>query len=68
MLNETELQIMCKKIRQTLGISQKKLAERLGTTQTEISFIERGFIPPNEEKIEAIESIYNELEDCLEKG
>lgn len=56
-----ELQEMCKIIRRARGLSQKKLAEQLGTTQTEISFIERGFIPPREERVKAIKKMYNEL-------
>ena len=39
---------MCKEIRKELNISQKKLAILLDTNQTEISFIERGFIPSDE--------------------
>ena len=37
---------MCKWIRETEKISQYKLADLLETTQTNVSFIERGFIPP----------------------
>lgn len=37
---------MAKAIRQETGMSQKQLAEMIGTNQTEVSFIERGFIPP----------------------
>lgn len=33
----------------------------IGTTQTEISFIERGFIPPNGEKVKAIEKMFSDL-------
>lgn len=56
-----ELQEMCKTIRRKAGFSQKKLAGLIGTTQTEISFIERGFIPPHEERVKIIEKMYNEL-------
>ena len=37
---------MAKAIRQETGISQKQLAGMIGSNQTEVSFIERGFIPP----------------------
>ena len=36
---------MAKAIRQETGISQKQLAEMIGTNQTEVSFIERGVYP-----------------------
>ena len=52
---------MAKSIRQEMGISQKQLAEMIGTNQTEVSFIERGFIPLNPEKQIAIENIFNLL-------
>ena len=45
---------MAKTIRQETGISQKQLAEKIGTNQTEVSFIERGFIPPAPEKQNAM--------------
>ena len=50
---------MAKAIRQETGISQKQLAEMIGTNQTEVSFIERGFIPLNPEKQNAILKIFN---------
>lgn len=52
---------MAKAIRQETGMSQKQLAEMIGTNQTEVSFIERGFIPPAPEKQIAIENIFNEV-------
>ena len=52
---------MTKTIRQETGMSQKQLAEKIGTNQTEVSFIERGFIPPAPEKQIAIENIFNEV-------
>jgi len=45
---EPNTKTMCKEIRKELNISQKKLAILLDTNQTEISFIERGFIPSDE--------------------
>ena len=50
---------MAKAIRQETGISQKQLAEMIGSNQTEVSFIERGFIPLNPEKQIAILKIFN---------
>lgn len=41
-----ELKEMCKVVRSSLNITQYQLADMIGTNQTEISFIERGFIPP----------------------
>jgi DNA-binding XRE family transcriptional regulator len=49
---------MCKHIRNCLSISQKTLAIIIGSNQTEVSFIERGFIPENPRKIEIIEILY----------
>lgn len=47
---------MVKTIRQETGMSQKQLAN-----QTEVSFIERGFIPLDPEKQIAILKIFNEV-------
>ena len=52
---------MVKTIRQETGMSQKQLGEMIGSNQTEVSFIERGFIPLNPEKQIAIENIFNEV-------
>ena len=52
---------MAKAIRQETGMSQTQLAEMIGTNQTEVSFIERGFIPLNPEKQIAILNIFNEV-------
>lgn len=52
---------MAKTIRQETGMSQKQLAEKIGSNQTEVSFIERGFIPPDPEKQIAILKIFNEV-------
>lgn len=51
---------MCKEARKAMKLSQKKFAELVGTNQTEISFIERGFIPLQKEKIDRIEYLYIE--------
>lgn len=52
---------MAKAIRQEMGMSQKQLAEMIGTNQTEVCFIERGFIPTRPEKQIAILKIFNEV-------
>lgn len=52
---------MTKTIRQETGMSQKQLVEMIGSNQTEVSFIERGFTPLNPEKQIAIENIFNEV-------
>lgn len=52
---------MAKAIRQEKGMSQKQLAEMIGSNQTEVSFIERGFIPLDPEKQIAILNIFNEV-------
>ena len=49
-----------KNIRASLKISQKKLADMIGTNQTKISFIEAGFIPPQKELIEKLHKLHNE--------
>lgn len=53
-----ELAKICKSIRSEQKISQKKLAEMVGSNQTEISFIERGFIPQSQQKIDLIRGLY----------
>lgn len=54
-----ELNLACKEIRQRLNISQRQLASMIGTNQTDVSFIERGFIPNDIGKIKAIYKIYD---------
>lgn len=55
------LQEMCKIARQRMALSQEKFAKLIGTNQTEVAFIERGFIPPSQEKIDRIKAIYEEV-------
>ncbi len=60
-----ELKDMCKFARQHVkegGATQSDFAAMVGTNQTEISFIERGFIPESQQKINKIIRLYNE---CL---
>jgi len=52
--NKQELKDVCYALRQKLKISQRELAFLIGSTQTEISFIEKGFIPPSSAKISSI--------------
>ena len=52
---------VAKTIRQETRISQKQLAEMIGSNQTEVSFIERGFITTAPEKQIAILKIFNEV-------
>lgn len=43
-----ELKDMCFIARTSMQLSQKEFAKLVGSTQTEISFIEKGFVPDNE--------------------
>lgn len=53
-----ELAKKTKATRERLNLSQKELAEEIGTNQTTISFIERGFIP-KQVIVDCIEKIYD---------
>lgn len=55
-----ELADITKKTRQHMKLSQKQFALLIPTNQTEISFIERGFIPNDKEKINRIYELYNQ--------
>lgn len=50
---------MCKNARERMKLTQSQFAVLVGTNQTEISFIERGFIPESKEKIENIIKLYD---------
>ena len=54
-----ELKDMCREVRRIKRLTQRKLAELIGSNQTEISFIERGFIPTDTTKIDRIKELYN---------
>ncbi len=55
-----KLKDKCKAVRNSMAISQKEFAETfLGTNQTEVSFIERGFIPEDKNKRKTINYLYN---------
>ena len=49
---------MCKAVRKATHLSQIKMAELIETNQTEISFIEQGFIPEDKDKIDRIKELY----------
>ena len=53
-----ELKEMCKQARKYMKMSQAEFAKVVKSNQTEISFIERGFIPEDCRKIEKIKTIY----------
>lgn len=53
-----DLSEMCKTVREDYKLSQSRLAELIGSTQTEISFIEKGFIPRDERKIDRLCELY----------
>ena len=53
------LQEKTKEVRKRLHLTQRDIASLIGTNQTEISFIERGFIPPDENKIIAINDLFD---------
>lgn len=51
----------CQVIRIKMRISQAKMAKLVGTNQTEISFVERGFLPRDCAKIEKIEALWKAI-------
>ena len=51
----------CKEIRAYYACTQETLAKQVGTTQTEISFIEHGSIPLDPLKIENIQRLYKTM-------
>ena len=53
-----ELKEKCKLARKYMKMSQEQFAKVIKSNQTEVSFIERGFIPEDEKKIDKIETIY----------
>lgn len=60
-----ELKDKTKIVREVLGLSQKEFGNMfLQTNQTEVSFIERGFIPEDKRKIKIVNSMYKCLEDA----
>ena len=60
-----ELKDKTKIVREVLGLSQKEFGNMfLQTNQTEVSSIERGFIPEDKRKIKIVNSMYKCLEDA----
>ena len=53
-----ELKEKCKQARKYMRMSQAEFGKVIKRNQTEVSFIERGFIPEDNRKIEKIEVIY----------
>jgi len=49
----------CKELRKAKGWSQEALGKVIESNQTEISFIERGFIPKDITKVQAIMALYD---------
>lgn len=60
-VHTTTLAEACKYIRQQTKTSQLNFATIIHSNQTEISFIERGFIPNDAAKIDSIFSLYKNL-------
>lgn len=56
-----ELSEMVKRTRKIMKLSQIEYAKKIGTNQTEVSFIERGFIQNDKRKVEAALELYQEI-------
>lgn len=59
-----ELKEMCKETRKTMHLTQKEFAKLIGSTQTEVSFIEGGFTPPSAEKVNTILELYKKTKEA----
>lgn len=53
-----ELKEKCKLARKYMRMTQAEFGKVIKSNQTEVSFIERGFIPEDKRKVEKIEQIY----------
>lgn len=53
-----ELKEKCKLARKYMRMSQEEFGKVIKSNQTEVSFIERGFVLEDKRKIEKIEQIY----------
>lgn len=51
---EIDFGTICQKVRTKMKVTQARLAFLIGSTQTEISFMEMGFLPRNPRKVESI--------------
>lgn len=59
-----ELKDKTKKIREFMGLSQKEFGTMfLNSNQTELSFIERGFIPEDKRKVKVVNNMYKILNE-----
>ena len=52
---------ICYRVRKHFKLNQKDFAVLIGSTQTEVSFIERGFIPRDPGKIQKIMLMYTAI-------
>lgn len=57
-MRKIALKEKCKIAREHFKMSQEKFSVIIGTNQTEISFIERGFVPEDKNKVKKIEILY----------
>jgi transcriptional regulator with XRE-family HTH domain len=55
------LKEMCRLARKQMKLSQCEFSKLIETTQPEISYIERGFIPEDPKKILKIKSFYKRM-------
>lgn len=59
-----ELKDKTKKVREFMGLSQKEFSTMfLNSNQTELSFIERGFIPEDKRKVKVVNNMYKTLNE-----
>lgn len=62
-----ELKEMCKFVRAELKLSQRELGDMINSNQTEVSFIERGFIP-SASKVSTLNRLYSSVNFLIEQG
>lgn len=59
-----ELKDKTKKVREFMGLTQKEFGTMfLSSNQTELSFIERGFIPEDKKKVKVVNNMYKVLNE-----
>lgn len=59
-----ELKDKVKKVREFMGLSQQEFSTMfLNSNQTELSFIERGFIPEDKRKVKVVNNMYKTLNE-----
>ena len=59
-----ELKEMCYETRKAMLLTQREFAKLIGATQTEVSFIEGGFVPPNKQKVKLIKELYKKAKEA----